>query len=80
MQNLLDSNNEMKENAKEAHEMLSNLYEDFNSEIQEATDKIVHITDMTEKYRNIVDLIGKDNLGISDAMLDDLNQVKIKAS
>ena len=77
---LAASNEEMKENAKAVQDALTNLYESFSEEVTSITEKISHLADTTKKYRDIINLVGKDNLGVSDALLNTMNQVQIQAS
>ena len=77
---LLDTNREMKEMADEALDKLIDHFDTWNEKIQENTDNISHLRDMTQSYRDIIDLVGKDTLGVSDELLERMNDFTVAAS
>ena len=77
---LLDTNREMKEMADEALDKLIDHFDTWNEKIQENIDNISHLRDMTQSYRDIIDLVGKDTLGVSDELLDTMNDFTVAAS
>ena len=46
-----------------------NSFTKFNEELGKTIDLMEHLSKVTEHYRNIVDIVGKQNLGISNEML-----------
>jgi TP901 family phage tail tape measure protein len=46
----------------------------FNEEMDRSIDKIDHLSAVTDNYKNIIDIVGKKNLNVSNALLDSLNQ------
>ena len=61
-------------------ESLTDAFEDLNNEMDKHSSKLQHYTDMVQGYRDIVDLVGPDLLGISDEMLREMNQTKVTLS
>jgi len=49
-------------------------FEDMNKEMDDSIIKLDHMTSMIESFRNIIDLTGKDALGISDDLMKKMNE------
>lgn len=66
-QNLIDYENAIREKVLTA-------WDDLVSKMDQGIEKLDHLTSMTESYKNIVDIVGKDMLGISDELIKSLDQ------
>lgn len=66
-QNLIDYENAIREKVLTA-------WDDLVSKMDQGIEKLDHLTAMTESYKNIVDIVGKDMLGISDELMKSLDQ------
>ena len=66
-QNLIDYENTIREKVLTA-------WDDLVSKMDQGIEKLDHLTSMTESYKNIVDIVGKDMLGISDELMKSLDQ------
>lgn len=77
---LLNTNQEMKDMADETLDKLLEGFDEWNEAIDKSKEKIEHLKEVTSSYRDIIDLIGKDNLGVSNQMLEQMNEFNIAAS
>ena len=53
-------------------------FEAFNGELDKNIDKIDHLSKITENYKNIVDIVGKKNLNVSNALLESIGQANVE--
>lgn len=67
--NLQDATKNMKQLQEEIPENLISLSQEMNEELEESLDKIDHLNTMIESYRNLLDLAGRDALGINDELM-----------
>lgn len=67
--NLKEATNSMKELREEVSDNLVAAFENTNKEMEKSIDNLSHLTSMIESYRNILDLAGRDALGISDELM-----------
>ena len=74
---LLDINSEMLEMRDTLKDELVAAFEEMNREAQEGLDTIDHLTNMIQGYRDIIDLVGADNLGVSNELINKMNQSNI---
>lgn len=51
-------------------------FEDMNKEFEKSIENISHLTSLVEGYRNMIDLVGKDALGLSDELLEKLSEAQ----
>lgn len=63
---------EMREMLDQISDNLVAAFEDMNKEFDKSIEKMEHFTSMAEGYRNIIDLAGKQALGISSQLMKDL--------
>ena len=71
---LIKNNEELIELRENVFDKVINSFEQFNEELDKSIDKIDHLSAVTENYKNIIDIVGKKNLNVSNALLDSLNQ------
>ena len=77
---LISLEEEMQETSNTVHEELTNAIEEFNEEIDRGVKTIEHYGKVTENYKNIVDIVGKDLLGMSNEAMEALDQVTVSNS
>ena len=64
----------------EAYDQLSESVEKFNDKIDHQKDIINDLANVMKHYRDIIDIVGKDVLGISDKLLKQMNRVGLDAA
>lgn len=75
---LLQANQALMDLRDSVHEKVLEAFQQFNEELQEGIDKIDHLGRMMQSYRNIVDIVGKENLGVSNTMLEAIGQGQVE--
>ena len=65
---------------EEVYETVITSFEAFNEEMDESIKKMDHLIDITNSYRNIVELVGQENLDISNALLESVGQTVVDQS
>ena len=68
-ESLLDINKSLDEAAKTVGEKFMTSLSSLNDEIEESQERFDQLTSIVEHYENIIDIVGKDNLGIADSTL-----------
>lgn len=71
--NLLDLNKDLLEVRKTVEEKLKEAFEEFNEELDKGTTTIEHFESILESYQNIIDIVGKNGLGLDDKAIKALN-------
>lgn len=71
---LIEMNETLIELRESVFDKVLESFEQFNEEMDKSIDKIDHLSAVTDNYKNIIDIVGKKNLNISNALLDSLNQ------
>lgn len=66
------------ESIKEAFEQVKNVFSDSINQMDRYEDKIKHIQNVTKSYRNIIDIVGKDSLGVSNEILREMNAMTVQ--
>lgn len=77
---LLDISEALIELREEVYATVLRAFEQFNEEMDRSISKIEHLRNMTKYYRDIVDIVGKENLDISNALLEASSQVSVNQS
>jgi hypothetical protein len=52
----------------------------WHDEIERNGKVFSHATNMVQKYKNIIDIVGKDKLGVSDELLQEMEQLSVDAA
>jgi len=65
---------------EESYEKIGESIDEFNEKIERQIDIIKDVDGVMDHYKNIIDIVGKDVLGISDAMLKELDQLAVTAA
>lgn len=74
---LIDINESLIELRETVYEKVLTSFEQFNEEMDRSINKIDHLSAITENYRNIVDIVGKKNLNVSNALLESIGQAQV---
>ena len=75
--NLLNLNEELDDIRKNIEEQVMEVFDAWNEKLEQGIDKLNHYGNVLESYKNIIDIVGKDTLGLSDAFMATLNQSSI---
>ena len=71
---LLDETQKLIDYENAIREKVLTAWDDLVSKMDTGIAKLDHLTSMTESYKNIVGIVGKDMLGISDELMKSLDQ------
>lgn len=77
---LISLNADLIEQRNSIYENLNAQFEAFNEKFDKLTDKMESFGSTLEYYVNIVELAGKDNLGITNDILKELSQAQVNNS
>ena len=78
--NLLELNQELMEIQKQIEEEVLNTFDEWHEKLDEGIEQFDHYGDILENYKNIVDIVGKDVLGVSNETMAKLSQTQIDNS
>ena len=78
--NITDGYQALKEIRTEVEENVMTTFRAWHDEIEENGRAFEHATSMAESYKNIIDLVGKDALGLDDSVLEDLEYTAAAAA
>lgn len=73
---LLEINQSLIDLRDQVYDTLLDSFSKFNEELQDTIDIMEHLTNITDSYRNIIDLVGKKNVDISNALLESFSQIQ----
>ena len=74
---LVDLNADLLEIRQTVQDKLTEAFEGWNEEIERGITKLEHYGSVLENYKNIIDIVGKDMLGISDETMSNLSKAQI---
>ena len=74
---LLEANTELMEIKNTISEQILNAFNSFSDEIQSSADDLSHLNSVLSTYKNLIDLVGKQNLGINGKFMRELGQVAV---
>ena len=75
--NLMSVNKELMGLKDEAISQVTSAFDEWNTKIDENIEKLEHNASILESFKNIVDLVGKDTLGMADEAINALAQASI---
>jgi hypothetical protein len=75
---LMDTNTIMLKLRQTIHDELVEAFEEMNAEMDYQMESIDHLSDMLQNYRDIIDLVGHENLGISDTVLAEMSRANVE--
>jgi malate synthase len=73
-QELIDGNAELLEIRNNVQDELTGIFEAFHEEIENGIEKLEHYGAVLNGYKNIIDIVGKGMLGLSDETMNTLNK------
>ena len=74
---ILEEAEAMLEAEQQVHEAVLNAFEGMSEKLDDQIDKIEHLNGLYETYGNIIDIVGKKSLKISNEQLQILDQQKV---
>ena len=74
---LIDLNADLLEIRQTVQDKLTEAFEGWNEEIERGITKLEHYGSVLKNYKNIIDIVGKDMLGISDETMSNLSKAQI---
>ena len=75
---LIEMNETLIELRESVFEKVLDSFEQFNEEMEESIDKMNHLTAITNYYKDVIDIVGKKNLGVSNTLLESLGQAGVE--
>jgi hypothetical protein len=73
-QELIDGNADLLEIRNNVQDELTGIFEAFHEEIENGIEKLEHYGAVLNSYKNIIDIVGKGMLGLSDETMNTLNK------
>ena len=77
---LAEENAALREMRANAWAQVSEEFNEYIEKMDSGIEKIEHLKRITESYKNIVDIVGKKFLGVSNDLLDKMNEATVKQS
>lgn len=74
---LIENNNALMEEQRAIFQTALDAFNAYTEELDRSIEKIDHLANLTEHYGNIVDIVGKKNLGISNALMESIGQASV---
>ena len=71
---LIDLNSELDEIRENIESKVMVVFNDWQDKLKQGTEVLDHYTSTLESYKNIIDIVGKDTLGIASSFMNDLVQ------
>ena len=75
---LLEISESLIELREEVYATVLRAFEAFNEEMDSTISKIEHLRNMTKYYKDIVDIVGKENLNVSQALMESVGQIGVQ--
>ena len=77
---LYENNKTLAEIEDSVSEYLVNAFEDWNEQMEKSIENLDTLTNKLETYASIIDIVGKDTLGLSSKLVIDLAKSKLDTS
>lgn len=74
----LDALQTMQDLRDEAQDKTSAAFDEFNEKLQDAQSTFDHLNSTLESYRNIIDIVGQEMLGVTDELMEKLNDALVE--
>lgn len=78
--NIIDLNSQLLELRNTVQDKLTTAFDAWNEKLDKNTSKLSHLRNLVNNYKNIIDIVGKDNLGISDETMEKIRVVQMKTA
>ena len=75
--NLLDLNSELDDLRSNIEDKVMDTFSAWTDKLSKGTSSVEHYGNVLASYKNIIDIIGKDTLGITNSFLDNLAQATV---
>nr|DAK59218.1 MAG TPA: hypothetical protein [Caudoviricetes sp.] len=75
--NLLDLNSELDDLRSNIEDKVMDTFSAWTDKLSKGTSSVEHYGNVLASYKNIIDTIGKDTLGITNSFLDNLAQATV---
>ena len=75
--NLLELNEEFDEIRESIEETVLEAFDMWHEKLEEGIEKFDYFGTILESYQSIIDIVGKDTLGISDSLINTLSQASV---
>ena len=75
--NLLELNEEFDEIRESIEETVLETFDMWHEKLEEGIEKFDYFGTILESYQSIIDIVGKDTLGISDSLINTLSQASV---
>lgn len=72
--NILDLNGELDDLREEVESKLMDAFDAWQEKLEKGVDTLDHYGSILESYKNIIDIVGTDALGLNDEFMNDLAQ------
>ena len=77
---LLEENRALYDTREEFFETISSGLESWNEQFSEITDEVAFFASVIDTYKNVIDLVGRKNLGVSADYMNKLSQSQVNNS
>lgn len=77
---LADANEQLREMRENAWAQINDEFEEYLEKMDRGLEKIEHLKSITQSYQNIVDIVGKKFLGVSNDLIDKMNKSVVSQS
>jgi hypothetical protein len=74
---MVDAVSTMKELYDSISDELVSAFESMNEEMDKSIARIEHMTSVADTFYNIIDLAGKESLGINKSLLNDIRSTQL---
>lgn len=71
---LIEANQNLQQIRQTVHEQILNVWDEWNEKMDDGIAKLEHLQAISDSYKNIIDIVGQRNLGVSDAFMNKLEQ------
>lgn len=78
--NIIDLNSQLLELRSTVQDKLTAAFDAWNEKLDKNTSKLTHLRNLVNNYKNIIDIVGKDNLDISDETMEKIRVVQMKTA
>lgn len=78
--NIIDLNSQLLELRNTVQDKLTAAFDAWQEKLDKNISKLTHLRNLVNNYKNIIDIVGKDNLGISDETMEKIRIVQMKTA
>lgn len=78
--NIIDLNSQLLELRNTVQDKLTAAFDAWQEKLDKNISKLTHLRNLVNNYKNIIDIVGKDNLGISNETMEKIRVVQMKTA